>query len=251
MKVYVKKKDRQSMLPGIIIITIFLAFSIGVFVSAFNYEGSFLEFLEGGAVLILFAIIFFAFGIFFLYMLIKPSKGYRVKLVSKETENYRGKEITYMKFNVKKNPDEEPIKSSYNCYTIGENNLIVEKDYILKIKEFNWQPKYIEDINEYYERTKTEAPTKLPEMNISPVLLAIRFIFGGMTLFCILGIILHPQYLNIYLIEGVIFGGSFYATHKLDKILKRLDKEDKKNNNINIDLNFEQEEIEDEKDDEV
>lgn len=140
MRVYVKKEDKNTMIPGIIVTIIFLSFSIGVFIAGITSGKSFIDVLASFGITLLFAIIFFGFGIYFVYALIKRPKRYKAKLVNKKNETYNGKQITYMEFSTQKEREQEEdfVPSDYRCYTIGENNLIVGNVYSLRIKEFNW-----------------------------------------------------------------------------------------------------------------
>lgn len=82
-------------------------------------------------------------------MLIRRPKAYNAKLVSKEIVNYRDRLIAHMTFKIQKATDIENntyIDNEYRCYTVGENSLIVGNEYSLKIKEFNWEPKRVEEL---------------------------------------------------------------------------------------------------------
>ena len=217
MRVYSKKEDKQTMAPGIIVTIIFLSFSIGMFVAAITSGKSFMDILASFGSLLVFAIIFFGFGLYFVYALLKKPKAYKAKLIKKQIEIYNGKQITYMEFQteqelreimeneVEKNLPE--FSDAYKCYTIGENDLIQGNDYSLKIKEFNWEPKFVEEINNIKSDTST-----VPNANLSLVHLVIGLFWGVSLLLCLLGTIMYPQYNSTYVIVGAFFGFALFMT---------------------------------------
>ena len=119
MKVYVKKEDKNTMIPGIIVTIIFLSVSVGIFIAFFKSEKSFADALASFGVTLVFAIIFFGFSMCFIYALFKWPKGYKAKLVNKKIETYNGRQITYMKF--KTEEIEELIQMGY---INGSNSLL-------------------------------------------------------------------------------------------------------------------------------
>ena len=222
MKVYVKKSDKNTMIPGIIVTIVFLSFSIGMFISVITSGKSFNDVLAAAGILLIAAIMFFGFGMFFVYALFKRPKGYKAKLINKISETYNGKQITYMEFQTQKEQEQEEdfIPSDYNCYTIGENNLIVGNDYSLKVKEINWEPKFVEEISNSSEKTKNKVADKVPNMTMTPIFLAVGVFFGGDVLFAILGIIKYPQYTYIYMLVGFLCGMGAFRALKACKIWK-------------------------------
>ncbi len=158
MKVYVKKEDKNTKVPGIIVTVLFLSVSIGIFIAAFTSDRSFADIIASALMLLVFALVFFGFAMYFVYALFKKPKGYEVTLVNKKIETYNGKHITCLEFNTEETEaeleamkqeeemEEEFISPDYKCYTIGENNLVVGNKYSLLIKEFNWEPKSVEEI---------------------------------------------------------------------------------------------------------
>lgn len=238
MKVYVKKEDKNTMIPGIIITIIFLSVSVGIFIAFFKSEKSFVDTLASFGIILVFAIIFFGFSMYFIYILFKRPKGYKTKLVNKKIETYNGRQITYMEFNAEKEREQEEdfISSDYRCYTIGENNLIVGNDYSLRIKEFNWEPKFVEEINNSYERTKNKVASKDHNMTTFPAFFPVGLIFGGLIFLCILGIIMYPQYTSTYIIIGIFFGAALFMTFKGSKTWKVDNNIDQNKKNLNLEL---------------
>ena len=238
MKVYVKKEDKDTMIPGIIITIIFLSISVGIFISFFKSEKSFVDTLASFGNTLVGAIIFFGFSMYFIYILFKRPKGYKAKLVNKKIETYNGRQITYMKFKTEKESEQEEdfISSDYRCYTIGENNLIVGNDYSLRIKEFNWEPKFVEEINNSYESSKNKVASKVPNMTITPVSFSVGLIFGGSIFFCILGIIMYPQYTPTYIMVGIFCGAALFMTFKISKIWKVDNNIDQNEKDLNLEL---------------
>ena len=238
MKVYVKKEDKNTMIPGIIVTIIFLSVSVGIFIAFFKSEKSFADALASFGVTLVFAIIFFGFSMCFIYALFKWPKGYKAKLVNKKTETYNGRQITYMKFKTEKESEQEEdfISSDYRCYTIGENNLIVGNDYSLRIKEFNWEPKFVEEINNSYKRPKNKVTSKVPNMTISPVFFSVGLFFGVLIFLCILGIIRYPQYTSTYIMFGTFCSAALFMTFKGSKTWKVDNNIEQNEKDLNLEL---------------
>lgn len=87
VKVYVKKEDKNTIIPGIIAAIMFLSFSVGIFIAFFKSEKSFADALYSYGVELAFAVVFFEFGMYSIYCLFKWPKGYNAKLVNKEINN--------------------------------------------------------------------------------------------------------------------------------------------------------------------
>ena len=153
MRVYVKEENKQSIMIRIFTIIVFLAVPIGMFMPFFKNGQPVIDSIKNALdslkILALFLLLFLLVGLYCLYILIKPPKGYKVKLIEKDFRTYNGESITSMKFHAEK---EDARVVDFECYTIGENNLFVGRDYILKIKEFNWTPKYVEEVYDYDEK---------------------------------------------------------------------------------------------------
>lgn len=226
------------MIPGIIVTIVFLSVSIGIFIAGITSGKSFIDVLASFGITLLFAIIFFGFGMYFLYALFKRPKGYKATLVNKKIETFNGKQITYMEFNTEKEREQEEdfISADYKCYTIGENNLVVGNDYLLRIKEFNWEPKYIEEINNSYEQKKNKVASKVPNMTMSPVFFSLGLFFGGQLFLCILGIIMYPQYTSTYIMFGIFCGAALFMTFKGSKTWKTDNNNEKDETNLNLEL---------------
>ena len=181
MKVYVKKGEYQTPIPGIIITIVFLSVSLRIFYSCFSYD-SFIKVLEHIGINLVFALVFFVFLLFFICILLKRPKAYSAKLTQKNIENYKGKQITYMTFTTEKEAQEEDfVPETYTCYTYGSNDLIENENYIIKIKEFNWKIKAVEEINDLKNNT-----AKVTNMTLSTSFLSIGSIFVGLGFFSIL-----------------------------------------------------------------
>lgn len=222
MKVYVKKEDKQTMIPIIILLIVFLSLSIGIFIDFFESGKSFIDALFSFGITLPFAVIFFGFSMYIIYGLFKWPKGYKAKLVNKKIETYKGRQITYMEFKTEKEREQEEdfIPSDYRCYTIGENNLIVGNDYSLRIKEVNWELKFVEEINNSYEIPQNKVASKVPNMTMSPVFFSVGLILGWLIFLCILGIIMYPQYTFTYIMLGTFGGVALFVTFKGNKTWK-------------------------------
>ena len=218
MRVRVKKEDRNSMIPGIIVTIIFLSVSTAIFITTFKQNKPIIEALVDNGIAVLFSLVFLGFGIYFVYALIKRPKAYRATLVNKKIETYNGEQITYMEFSTEKEQEDDYISPDYTCYTIGDNDLVVGSEYSLRIKEYNWEPKYVEEIDNSYEAEKKgKVKDKLPTASLGPVYIAIAFIVGGTALLCVIGAIMYPEYLATYLTIGVICGYALYKMFKDNK----------------------------------
>lgn len=179
MKVYVKEGECQSLIPGILGTIGFLALATVILVPCFSYD-SFMEAVWHDGMGMLFGLVFFAFGLFSLYTLIKRPKRYSAILIKKSVEDYCGSQITYMTFYASKVKEgiEDMIPTKYNCYTYGNNDLVENGKYILKIKEFNWKVKAVEEDNDLENNV-----AKIPNMTLTPVFIALLLIFGRNSFF--------------------------------------------------------------------
>jgi len=193
MRVYVKKKNKNSTIPVIVMMIIFLSFPVGVFITFLKSGGSFVDTLLSIGDLLPFVILVSVFGIFCLCVLIKWPKGYKVKLVDKKIETYKGRQITNMLFRTQKENEQEEdfVSDKYKCFTKGENDLIVGNDYILKIKEFGWVPKFVEEISYFNRNKKNDFTSKTSsKFDLS------RFVFSICTL--VISILIFIYFYEIY-----------------------------------------------------
>ena len=222
MKVYVKRKDKKSsMLFGIGFILFFLSISISVFITVFFRSKSSIENVLSYGIELLFAIVFFITSIYLIFALFKKPEGYKVVLVEKKVQVYKGKTITYMKFNQASgfetiNKKKKRKWTDYACYTKGENDFIVNNTYILMIKEFDHNPRYICEINDGKIKYK-EDTIKDYLASINYLWLIIKFILGGEVILCIIGLIKYPQYAAIYIIIGVFLSAGLFFISKKKK----------------------------------
>lgn len=198
MKVHVRKGDYQSPIPGLVIMSIFLGISIFICYAAaygIKTEGySIFEF----SIPLAFALVFFSFSLYFLYALFKKPKGYQALLIEKTLTQYKGKDITLMRFKALV-VDEKKISvpNEYICFTYGTNELILRNEYIIKIKEFNWKIKAVEELHGYETE---DSAKKVPNIAMVPVVLGIGFIFSSIGIWAIFNIIKNPQPAIIYAI---------------------------------------------------
>ena len=166
MKVYVKKRDKNPFIMNIILGIIFIAFGVITYIVFTKSERTFIEVFSDYGIMLPFGVIFFIIGIFIIANLFKPAKKYKLRLISKKQQVYKGKIITYMGFSGDKEIEvsNDLIDADYKCYTIGENNLKVGDDYSVKIKEFNWCPKSVEALDSYNDNKTKEY---VPILNLS------------------------------------------------------------------------------------
>lgn len=200
MKVYVKKGD-YSFILSIVLGIVFIGFAIGILLLFTKSERPFNELFAEFGIAIPFAFIFFIIGICIFVILFKPAKEYKLRLISKKEQAYNGMIITYMVFSGDKEKEvfDDLIDTDYKCYTIGQNDLVVNDDYSVKIKEFNCCPKYVEALNSC-ENNKTK---DFVPMSISLITIPI-VACGIIILLCIIGMIIYPKYILEYGIFGLI-----------------------------------------------
>lgn len=211
MKVYVKKRDKNPFLMSIILGIIFIAFGVITYIVFTKSERPFIEVFSDYGIMIPFGFIFFIIGVYIIVNLFRPAKKYKLRLISKKEQVYKGKIITYMGFsgNKEKEVFDDLIDADYKCYTIGQNDLVVGNDYSVKIKEFNWCPKSVETLDNFNDnKAKEHVP-----ISISLITIPIAFC-GIMILLCIIGMILYPKYILEYAIWGVINSVILYSIVK-------------------------------------
>ena len=176
MKVYVKKGEYQNLIFGIILTLSFLFFSMYIFITCLS-KNNFKETVAENGFLLILALVFFCFSLFFLYGLFKKPKKFNAKLVKKNIENYKGNKITYMKFIAEKDIEEDVIPKEYTCYSYGENELIENENYIIKIKEFNWKITAVEKNND-----SKDSISKIPDSTLLPIVISIGIVIFGLIL---------------------------------------------------------------------
>lgn len=188
MKVYMKKGESEGIVIHYIITLIII--SIVIFIASlcvhnidfdFNYifsdYGIFIDFLTEYGFDILAGLVFASIPLFIysaiLILFIKPPKDFKAKLISKKTETYNGKEITYMKFKIIcKNDAPTATPLLYKCFTYGNNDLIENNFYLIKVKEFNWKIKSVHTLENDFENKITKVSLFLP-------FILILILFGG------------------------------------------------------------------------
>lgn len=211
MRVYVKKRDRSPFLMSIILGIIFTCFGVITYIVFTKSERPFIEVFSDYGIMIPFGFVFFIIGVYIIANLFVPAKKYKLRLISKKEQVYKGKIITYMGFsgNKEKEVFDDLIDADYKCYTIGQNDLVVGDDYCVKIKEFNWCPKSVETLDNYNDnKTKEHVPMSIP-------LITIPIVFCGiMILLCIIGMILYPKYIFEYITFSLVDGVVLYLILK-------------------------------------
>ena len=222
MRVRVKKGDCEPAIAGIIVTIVFLSFAAFTFLS-FLSANSFMEFFEQFGVGIVFALVFFCFGILFLFYMIKPCKKYKGKLTYKKFEDYKGKNILVMKFKVLGN--DVSVYQEYSCYTTKENDLVLGRHYEIFVKEFNWKIKRVgneikEEITEDAESNIEINSTNATDIGFNTVLAAVVMIFSSFIFISIYGLFKYPEYwfayvgvILFFVVPGIIYYNE-YRKHK-------------------------------------
>lgn len=173
MKVYVKKGESESavihyIMSVLIITPVVLLMFLGITHSNFYFDfkyifssyPSFINFIAEYGFSIIISLVFASIPLLIygslIVLLVKPPKNFKAKLVSKKTDTYNGQQITYMKFVVEnKNKVNTPDILTYRCFTYGENDLIEKNMYLIKVKEFNWKIKSVNNLEKDFENKFT------------------------------------------------------------------------------------------------
>ena len=190
MKVYTRKPYRESAIPGLIATAAFLIGPAIVFYNFFIDYSNPIQAINQYGVLMLFSMVFFAFGLACLFFFFKPPKSYRAYLASITSKHYHGRLITEFEFQIPDAIDEETESaefSTYRCYIFGRTHLHKSNEYILNIKEFNHEPISVE---EFSEHPNAKVADTAPGINIKPVFFAIGFIFVGIVVLTALSYLL-------------------------------------------------------------
>lgn len=221
MKVYVRREDKQIIFPAYFVTAFFLGFSICIFYSAFTMN--FIEFLKKGGMDFVIALVFFFFGMILLFYILKPRKKKIAKLIEKKLIGYNNKEVQLMRFKVigKYNIGAR----EYVCFTYKTNDLVVDKNYFIYVKESCDRIKKVgneisnDDLNKEIEKAKKRSSNvDYSTMGLTWVFIGVSMIFSSFILFSILGIIFYPEYRLIYFFIILIFvvpiGIAFYLNKK-------------------------------------
>ena len=204
MKVYTKKEDRQSMIPRLLLTIGFFIVPIGIILSIIYTSDSIVDALIENAVVVAFAIMFFAFDMLFIVGLFMPPKGYRAILTEKKEEFLNDTKITYLTFEVKGKDTGGLIPNVYLCYVYDDTEFEVDKIYSIGIKEYNWEIKYAEKIDNTYSDSKGEVKEETPGLAMKPVFYAILFILLAPVIASIAGMYIYPDNFNKFLVSGII-----------------------------------------------
>lgn len=181
MKLYTDKEFTNSVL-FYTLFTLFTIFMTGLL---------FIGFLSGEAIMLGFSIVFFLLSLVMIYSLLKRPRLYRAKLISKKTELIDGKNKTVLIFKItgklkdKDLSSDKTVINTVKCYTMEENNLIINNNYILKIKELGWKP-----LNLYEDKNKINEEN-LANNKVAPKSFMIVFA-------CLLIVIICPILIGIY-----------------------------------------------------
>ena len=234
MKVYVKKGNLKSIVPGLIITLVFGISSIGIFTVFFlRFNGvftfdNFIVIISSIGIALLFAIVLFSCAVYFSFLLLKKPKKYSAYLSDKIIETYRGQEINSMTFIIR-NEKQSNTQMIHKCYTKEPSALQVGQNYTVGIKEFHWKIKHVDHLN-----NAASNANKLSTVTLFPVFLGIEFIFGTGALFMVTKIIFDSQhgknnlFLNIIpliiCLGFCILGYTVYKQWKVDNSDERYKK---------------------------
>lgn len=231
MKVYVKKDRKKNVLLGVIVMSLFIIIPIAVILRVLLDNGTFLDKLANWFIPVTWSLVLFYFGASLFYGFIKKPAYFGAVLISKSVEFYNGQKITNMTFKVNKpNRKEDDLGySHFSCYTIGENDLVLEKKYLLYIKEFSWKVRRVEEClaNEYREK-------EMKSVTLRPVFIAVEIMFLSIVIACVLGIVFYPEFIVTYACAGVLM---LIPCITIIVMLVKYEKDDAKNKVQNNEMN--------------
>ena len=210
MKVYVKKEVKPSMIPGLIVASLFIGVSILCMYIIFKSNDSFLEKITSQAEAVAFTIFFLFFGVYFIYALIRKPVKYKAKLVSKELQMYHENQITVMTFECKKRKKQKEVDtpSVFECYSIEPNDFVVDKEYSLLIKEFHWLVKEVEPLS-----GQKDVQKYIPNAAMKVVFILIELLVFVIAVLKTLAMLVYPKLWVHYLFESIIFISIFVVTY--------------------------------------
>lgn len=215
MKVFMKKGEHQSLVFGIVFTLLFLFVSIYLLYPYFASE-CFLDAFSQDGTKFVFGIFFSFFDLIFLIYLFKPPKKYIAVLISKSMGDYHGMIVCDMVFEVtkKKKRSYDLIPARFSCFTYEDNDLVINQQYTIYVKEFNWVIKKVEPFDGKIFKVPVSA--NIFVLCVIDVVLFAFFALG------IVGLICFPKYYQIYIIWCLFFAVmierlSLYLYHRIQK----------------------------------
>ncbi len=200
MKVYIKQEEKNPILPRIIFVLVFFIVCIADFLwVCFDTRELFTKLVDH-AIDLSAAIFFFALDLYFIYAFLKKPFGFKAVLKDKKPEYYLNEAIINMYFEIcpAKNKRSTLLEDGYNVYTYKDYNLEIGKTYILRIKEFNWEPTSVEEIDgKNFEK-------ELPVINEKIGLIGAIVVILAPLILSIVGIMLYPKYALTFGIVAII-----------------------------------------------
>ncbi len=216
IKVKQKKGTYTSMVPGLIATSLFFLIGGGMLFGSlfelfkdFTFDNFIIVFSEGGIVPF-FGLAFFLISLYLLFFLFKGPKLYVAVLKNINIGDNKGKATYNYEFELKGKNDS--VYKTYKCYTDEDYYLKIDNTYGLRIKEFNWKVKTIEEIDEKTEVVNNEKGTETAGLSV--VCYVFFLIFGGELAFIIIKIIYdfingnHEFFFNI---SGIMFCLLFFS----------------------------------------
>ena len=217
MKIKLKCVSTQPFFANLFVTLLFLLVPGGYFYYVFNKYTSVMDaiFDEGIALLVLG--VFLVLGIYFLYALIKLPTKYYCTLVDIKSSVVKGKSVVNLTFDLKKRhtQNNDLVPSTFECYVNSADELIKGTDYVVGIKEFNWDVKYVEEYS-----SSSNVKEYLPNTSFDIVFGIMYFIFGGFIVFCIIGIYYFPEYAFWYLLVSLIMTSIIFMIRNISKHYK-------------------------------
>lgn len=181
MKIKVKDNYAQSKVPGILFISFFGIASTGIIIgSSEKFNGNYKlnnisEIVGELGIVSLFATIFLCVSLFLLLYLLKSPKRCTANVLS--IDNNVEDDLKTLEILVKDGAREVVCV----CQTALSNNIDMTKKYVAYVKEFNWEIKFLEELNQEKFEEIDIRTKKLKIMTAACMMLVITriIIFGG------------------------------------------------------------------------
>lgn len=220
MDVFVKKENKQSFVPIVGLLIVFLAFSVGSFI--YIFRDNFIERLLNNSSLFLFAIFCFGFSIYGIVLFFKKPKKYSARLLSKELENYHGRKIWNMTFEVYKKAKryDDVVPTKYSCFTYDDNAFLINNNYTVFLKELNWVITRVEG--------EDNQAVAVPNSTIMPVFIFILIILSFMELTCLFALFKENHKMMWLFMNGLFL----YLIGYTLKFFKVYEKDNKVSNHV-------------------
>ena len=223
MKVYMKKEDRDPLLPQIVFYLISFGLPALIIYLIVSYEGDILSALNHYSNILVFLGLPGLLDLYIIYALIKPPTKEIVVLDSINEEMYNGNKITYMVVGSQSKKTGKVYHDFYRCYTYESVDYKQGDTFELTIKEFNHKLLKLEKSDVFIEETPGDVSTivNTPRVKIATFIFMIPFFIPS--IICFYALYKYPSYWYVYLPIALLCA----ATPLSVLFLSRQDKEKK------------------------